>query len=110
MSDAKRTISRTSPRPWWVGDQAIEEHKLAIQAGDRSDPRVKRTLTILRSLLVNAGIIGLAAYGLALGGDVTWITVFGLAVLGAYNGIEATELMAFLQAYQEVQEMSNSDE
>ena len=110
MSDAKRTISRTSPRPWWVRDGEIEEHKRAIQAGDRGDPRVKRTLTILRSLLVNAGIIGLSLYGLMLGGDVTWITVFGLAVLAGYNGIEATELMAFLQAYQELQEMSNGDE
>ena len=110
MSDAKRTISRTSPRPWWVGDQAIEEHKRAIQAGDRSDPRVKRTLTILRSLVVNAGIIGLAVYGLMLGGDVTWITVFGLAGLAGYNGIEATALLAFLPAYQEVQEIKKRDE
>lgn len=103
MSDAQRTIVRTEPRPWWVGDEAVDEHKRAIRAEGESDPRVKRTLTIVRSLLVNAGIIGLAVYGLMLGGDVTWITVFGLAVLAAYNGIEASELMAFLQAYQEVQ-------
>jgi len=79
-----------------------EEHKQAIRNDESDDPTMKRKLTIIRSIIVNLGIIGLSAYGLALGGDVTWITIFGLAVLAGYNGIEMSELAAFFQAYQEV--------
>ena len=100
MSDTQHT--RTSARPWYVRDGAVEEHKEAIRNGGEDDPTMKRQLTILRSIIVNLGIIGLSAYGLALGGDVTWITIFGLAVLAGYNGIEMGELAAFLQAYKEV--------
>jgi len=100
MSDTQHT--RTEPRPWYVRDKAVEEHKQAIRNDESDDPTMKRKLTIIRSIIVNLGIIGLSAYGLALGGDVTWITLFGLAVLAGYNGIEMSELAAFFQAYQEV--------
>lgn len=109
MSDAKhtRTRTRTQPRPWYVRNSAVEEYKTALESGDNDDldnPRMKRQLTVVRSIIVNLGIIGLAFYGLMLGGDVTWITIFALAVLAGYNGIELSELGAFLTAYREVQQ------
>lgn len=107
MSDAQ-PHTRTTARPWYVRDKAVEEYKEAIRSGhEADDPTMKRQLTILRSIIVNLGIIGLSAYGLMLGGDVTWITIFALAVLAGYNGVEASELSAFLQAYKEV---GNKDE
>jgi|SRR6056297_1527851 len=101
MTTAQHT--RTEARPWYVRDKAVEEHKQAIRNGEDDDPTMKRKLTILRSIIVNLGIIGLGLYGLALGGNVTWITISALAVLAGYNGIEMSELASFFQAYQEVQ-------
>ena len=107
MTTAQHT--RTEPRPWYVRDKAVEEHKQAIRNGEDDDPTMKRKLTILRSIIVNLGIIGLGLYGLALGGNVTWITISALAVLAGYNGIEMSELAAFFQAYSEVQTDGSDD-
>jgi len=93
---------RTDSRPWYCRDKAVDEYKRAIRTGDNTDdPTMKRQLTIVRSIIVNLGIIGLGFYGLQLGGNVTWITLFALAVLAGYNGIEMSELASFLQAYKE---------
>jgi len=94
---------QASKRPWYVRDTSVAEYKRAIRNGDESDgPTMKRQLTIIRSIIVNIGIIALGIYGLVLGGDVTVITVFSLAVLAGYNGIEISELAAFIQAYNEI--------
>lgn len=58
---------------------------------------------ILRAIIVNLGIIGLAAYALYLGADPTVSLISSLAVLGAYNGLELGDYMALLQAYNELQ-------
>jgi len=101
--------SRSQARPWYVRETSVKEYRRAIKHNEDTDtPTMKRQLTILRSIIVNLGIIGLGVYGLFLGGDVTVITVFSLAVLAGYNGIEISELAAFLQAYQEVGDGSGS--
>jgi len=96
-------------RTTYVRDTAVDDYKQAIRNGKGDDPTMKRKLTILRSIIVNLGIIGLGLYGLALGGNVTWITISALAVLAGYNGIEMSELAAFFQAYREVQTDTSDD-
>lgn len=96
-------MTNIRPRPWYCRSDAIEEHKAAIKNGESDTPMAKRTLTILRALLVNSGMIGISIYALRLGGDPTAVTIFALSVLAGYNGVEWSELMAFLQAWQEVQ-------
>jgi len=94
---------QASKRPWYVRDSSVAEYKRAIRNGEDTDgPTMKRQLTIIRSIIVNLGIIALGIYGLVLGGDVTVITVFSLTVLAGYNGIEISEFAAFLQAYNEI--------
>jgi|APHM01.1.fsa_nt_gi hypothetical protein len=103
MSDSQH-IERTRARPWWTRDAAVDEFRAAIENGTAETPKMKRTLTIVRAIVVNLGIIALSFYGLRLGGSVTIITVFALGVLAAYNGIEASELRAFFQAFQEAKQ------
>ena len=96
------TTQRT--RPWYCRDTAVDEHRAAIESGkETSTPKMKSTLVAARSLLVNAGIIGLGAYGLSLGGDPTFLTALIIAILGAYNGMEFQDLAEFWAAYREAQ-------
>jgi len=101
---------RSKSRPWYVRGKSVDEYCRAINNNEDTDtPTMKRQLTMIRSIIVNLGIIGLSAYGLSLGGDVTLITTFALAVLAGYNGIEISEMGAFLQAYQEVNSGGNNN-
>lgn len=93
------------PRPWYCRDDAVDEQRAAIESGnDTSTPLMKSTLVAARSLLVNAGIIGLGMYGLSLGGDPTFLTALIVAILGAYNGMEFQDLAEFWAAYREAQQ------
>jgi hypothetical protein len=81
---------------------AVSEYKRAL--GPSGGPfKMIKALKILRAIIVNAGIIGITAYSLELGADPTLIGMLGLAVLGAYNGLELSDYLALLEALQQIQ-------
>jgi Na+/H+ antiporter NhaD/arsenite permease-like protein len=69
-----------------------------------------KTLKLIRSIVVNIGLVALALLAVANGGQPTIIGVLGLLVLGAYNGLEFSDYLALVQAYQEVQQEGGDDQ
>ncbi|MFA1612038.1 hypothetical protein [Halobellus rubicundus] len=69
-----------------------------------------RSLKVVRSIIVNLGIIGLAVYSLMLGAAPTVVGTLALLTLAGYNGLEMSDYAALVQAYNEIQsEDSGSD-
>ncbi|OYR86030.1 hypothetical protein DJ84_01055 [Halorubrum ezzemoulense] len=94
-------------RPWYCRDDVVDEYKTTLQEDDEKLPMLK-ALKIIRAIVVNVGLIAGWIYALYLGGDPTVITVFALAVVGAYNGLELGDYLALLQAYNEIQTESDT--
>jgi hypothetical protein len=88
-------------RPWYINDRACDEYRTTLADGGRL-PMLK-TLKLIRSIVVNLGLIALSLLAVANGGQPTIIGVLGLLVLGAYNGLEFSDYLALVQAYEEVQ-------
>ena len=100
------TVQQTpSPRPWYCIDRLVDDYKVSIADGDL---RMYKLLKIFRSILVNAGLIGLTTYALLLGADPTIVATAAIVVLGGYNGIEIADYASAIQAYNEMQ--TNSDD
>jgi len=95
-------ISQAQRRPWYCRDGVVEEYKQTLTVGGEDLPMLK-TLKILRSIIVNVGIIGIGVYSIAEGGDPLVIGLVALVTLGLYNGLEISDYAAMLQAYREVQ-------
>jgi hypothetical protein len=70
-----------------------------------------RQLKVLRSIIVNLGIIGVTLFSLLeTSADPTLISGLGLLTLGLYNGVEVADYAALAQAFAEVKsENSQSD-
>jgi len=97
-------------RPWYCRDDVVDEYKTTLREDDENLPMIK-TLKIIRAIVVNVGLFAGWIYALYLGGDPTIITVFALAVVGAYNGLELGDYLALVQAYSEIQsEASENDD
>jgi len=94
----------TTTQPWYISERAVTEYRRTIT--DENLPMIK-SLKILRSILVNLGILGLSFYSVSAGGDPTLLGFVGLAVLGAYNGLEFSDYLALVRAYDEVQNNDN---
>lgn len=92
----------TDARPWYCADDVVDEYRDTLSAGDETLPMLKK-LKLLRALVVNLGVVLIASLAILRGGDPTILGVLSVLVLGAYNGIEYSDYMALLQAYQEVQ-------
>ncbi|EMA19024.1 hypothetical protein [Haloarcula argentinensis] len=98
-------------RPWYVHDVLADDYCEIARSG--GDLRMLKTLKILRTILVNAGIIGIALTALFLtNADATIITVLSIATLGLYNGIDAADYAALATAFAEVrsQQTTNRDD
>lgn len=95
-------MTHKQTRPWWVLDDACDEYVKALSRSDDEFAMIK-TLKIIRQIIVNLGLVAISLYSISLGGDPTIIGFSALAVLGGYNGLEFSDYMALLQAYQEVQ-------
>lgn len=96
-------MSHSKPRtlPWYVPDGLVDDYCEIARSG--GDLRMLKTLKILRSILVNAGIIGIALSALFLtNADATITTVLGIVTLGLYNGIEVADYAALAAAFAEV--------
>lgn len=102
MSDAKPTLSRTSPRPWYCWDTLVDEYRRELDAGS-TDRSMLKTLKVARSLFVTLGAFAAGVYFVESGADplTTMIVTFGF--VSAYNGLELSDYAAFAQAYREFQ-------
>jgi len=69
-----------------------------------------KTLKIVRSIIVNLGLIAVALQAVGNGANATVIGALVILVIGAYNGLEFSDYMALVQAYQEVQQEGNDDQ
>ena len=105
------TSQRPRSRPWYCNDALVEDYRVvATNGGDLS---MLRTLKILRSIIVNLGIIAVTMFALATtAADATLISALGLLTLGLYNGVEVADYAALAQAFAEVksEQPSSSDE
>ena len=98
-----------SARPWYCPDRFVDEYKTTLQEDDEKLPMLKK-LKILRAIIVNVGIFGIGGYAMYRGGDPTLLAVTTLAVAGAYNGLELSDYLALVQAYNEIQTESDTDD
>lgn len=97
------------PRPWYCSDRLTDDYRASIARGEGGDLSMFKLLKFLRSLLVNSGIIGLAAYALSLGAEPTFVGGIAILVLGGYNGLEIGDYLSALQAYAEVQQQESDE-
>jgi hypothetical protein len=96
-------------RPWYCRDDVVDEYRSTLTEDGDTLPMLK-ALKILRAIVVNLGIIGIGTYAIHRGGDPTILAFTALTVLGAYNGLELSDYLALVQAYQEVQAASDQSD
>jgi len=78
----------------------LADYRRVAQNG--GDFRMLKTLKIIRSLIVNLGIIGISFYALAYTpANATWVALLGITTLGLYNGVEVADYAALVQAFSE---------
>jgi len=97
-----------SCRPWYCNDQLTDDYRTVAEHG--GDLRMLRLLKILRSIIVNLGIIGVTLTALFYTqADATLIASLALVTLGAYNGVEVADYAALAQAFVEVKTEQQRD-
>jgi hypothetical protein len=95
-------------RPWYCNDALVEDYR--VVAANGGDFAMLRTLKILRSIIVNLGIIGVTLVALLYtGADATLVSAIGLITLGAFNGVEVADYAALAQAFTEVRREQAND-
>jgi len=99
-------------RPWYVSDRVCDEYRDTLSEDkDRGgNLRMLKAVKILRSIIVNLGIILISFYSLRLGADPTIVGIMFLAVIGGYNGLELSDYLALIRAYKEVQQQSDQNQ
>ena len=99
-------MSHASPpeRPWYCSDRMVDDWVTVERQG--GDLKMLKGLKILRSIIVNLGVIGISLFALTEGADPTLVGLGALLVLGGYNGVEAADCAALAQAIAEVQTAS----
>ena len=91
------------PRPWYCIDGLVDDYRTVADNG--GDLEMVKTLKIVRSIIVNLGIIGITALSLLYtGADPTWVAIIGLITLGLYNGVEVADYAALAQAFAEAKQ------
>lgn len=102
------TIPDRPRRPWYCNDRLVDDHKASIRDG--GDLSMFKTLKLVRSIIVNIGIIVLGIYALHLGADPTIVGAVSIFVVGGYNGLELGDYAAAVHAYQEIQSEDQLDD
>ncbi len=78
----------------------LADYKRVAKNG--GDFRMLKTLKIIRSLIVNVGIIGITLFALSeTAANPTWVSILGITTLGLYNGVEVADYAALAQAFTE---------
>ncbi|AFH21507.1 hypothetical protein OSG_eHP2_00170 [environmental Halophage eHP-2] len=93
----KRPDPKTNPTPWYVHRQLCQDYRQIANNG--GDFEMLKALKIIRSILVNLGIIAVAIYSLQAGADPTTLGGLTVATLGLYNGVELADYAALAQAF-----------
>lgn len=86
--------------PWYVSRDAVDDWKTVQQRG--GDLKMLKTLKLVRSIIVNLGVISIAILALQYGAEPTLVATLSILVLGAYNGVEYSDYQALIQAIAEV--------
>jgi len=95
-------------RPWYCHDRLTDDYRRVADRG--GDLRMLKLLKIVRSIIVNVGIIGVTLYALATtSADATLISALGLVTLGLYNGVEVADYAALAQAFAEAKQDQSSN-
>lgn len=88
-------------RPWYCIDALVDDYRAVASGG--GDLQMLKLLKVVRSIIVNAGIIGVTLFALATtGANPTWVAIIGIGTLGLYNGVEVADYAALAQAFAEV--------
>jgi len=93
-------------RDWYCNDRLTDEYITAHNNG--GDLEMAKKLRIVRSIVVNLGLIGITVFALAEGADPTIVGGFGLIAIASYNGVEVADYIALMQAISEVQAPAES--
>jgi hypothetical protein len=100
-------MSTKQQRPWYCIDALVDDYISVADGG--GDLQMLKTLKIVRSLIVNIGIIAITLYGLSLGYEM-WFGSLGLLTLGLYNGVEVADYAALAQAFAEARHRQQQQE
>jgi len=92
--------------PWFVSRHAVDDWRTVERRG--GNLKMLKALKILRSIIVNLGVIVIASLALQSGGEPTVVGTTALLILGAYNGIEYSDYMALVTAIGEVRAEQDS--
>lgn len=101
------TTPHRPSRPWYCNDALVEDYRESI-AADGGDLSMFKIVKLLKSIIVNVGIISAGIYALSLGGDPTILGGLTIFTLGAYNGLELSDYLSALRAYAELQAENDS--
>lgn len=96
-------------RKWYHRDEVVDEYRTTLREDGEKLPMLRK-LKIIRAIVVNIGIIMLSTYAIFRGGDPTLLGFLALTVLGAYNGLELGDYLALVQAYNEIQTESDTED
>jgi len=98
-----------APQPSKPPEGLVEDYRhIAANGGDL---QMLKTLKIVRSIIVNLGIISIALAGLLqTGADPTMVSVLGIVTLGLFNGVEVVDYFALMQAFAEVRGNAGPDD
>jgi hypothetical protein len=105
-------MTATQPScPWYVSKRAVSDYRHTLSTDDESGGNLKmlKTLKIVRSIIVNLGIISISLYSISTGADATLIGTLALGVLGGYNGLEFSDYLALVRAYRELESEGGGD-
>jgi|AKVG01.1.fsa_nt_gi hypothetical protein len=86
-----------------------QEYKQTLQ-NDKTDIKMIKRLKIVRSIIVNIGVIGITVLSISQGADPNIVGVLSLMIISAYNGLELQDFRALQKAYKEVQEENEEKE
>jgi hypothetical protein len=98
-------MSLKKPQPWYIHKDLCNDYKQVAENG--GDFEMLKLLKIIRSILVNIGIISVSIYSLQAGADPTTLGGLTIATLGLYNGVELADYAALAQAFSETRNAQN---
>lgn len=87
-------------RPIYCPDALVDDYRAVADNG--GDLGMLKTLKVVRSIIVNLGIISVTLFALLqTTADATVVSALGIVTLGLYNGVEVADYAALAQAFAE---------
>jgi hypothetical protein len=97
-----------TPTPWYVHQKLCQDYRQIANNG--GDFEMLKALKIIRSILVNIGIISVSMYSLQAGADPTTIGTLTVATLGLYNGVELADYAALALAFSQAKGQTEQEQ